>query len=110
MRQGEIWRVNLNPSVGSEQGGLRPVVIISGNALNENLNIVIVCPLTSKLKNYKGNIVLQPNTDNGLNLPSEILNFHVRSISKNRLVKKLGSISEKDLELTKKGLNEILKY
>jgi mRNA interferase MazF len=110
MKQSEIWQVNLNPTKGSEQAGLRPVVIISGNLMNQYLNVVIVCPLTSKLKNYKGNVILEPNSDNGLSAVSEILNFHVRSISKERLVKKIGNISKEELEQTKKGLNEILTY
>jgi len=45
MKQGEIWMADLNPVVGSEQQGIRPVVIISGNAMNNNLGISIVCPL-----------------------------------------------------------------
>jgi mRNA interferase MazF len=52
MRQGEIWYADLNPVKGSEQAGFRPVVILSGNLLNENLPIVIVAPLTTKIKNY----------------------------------------------------------
>jgi len=110
MKQREIWQVNLNPIKGSEQAGFRPVVIVSGNLMNQYLNVVIVCPLTSKLKNYKGHVVLKPSSNNGLNKPSEILNFHVRSVSKDRFIKKLGSITEKELELTKKGLNEILTF
>ena len=62
MKQAEIWRAYLNPSVGSEQSGLRPVVIISGNALNNNLNVVIACLLTSRIKNYKGNVILEPKS------------------------------------------------
>ena len=42
MRQGEVWYANLNPTKGSEQAGLRPVVVVSGNLLNQHLNIVIV--------------------------------------------------------------------
>jgi mRNA interferase MazF len=110
MRQGEIWQAYLDPIVGSEQGGMRPVVVISGNAMNTYLNVVIICPLTTKIKSYKGHVVLEPNGQNGLSQASEILNFHVKSISKDRLVKKLGSITEKELELTKKGLNENLTY
>jgi mRNA interferase MazF len=110
MRQSEIWQVNLNPARGSEQAGFRPVVIISGNLMNQYVNVVIVCPLTTKLKNYKGNVVLEPSSENGLSAVSEILNLHVRSISKDRLVKKLGTITERELELTKKGLNEILTF
>lgn len=45
MKQCEIWYANLNPTKGSEQAGLRPVVILSGNLLNQYLPIVIVAPL-----------------------------------------------------------------
>ncbi len=86
------------------------MVIISGNLLNKYLNIVVVCPLTTKIKNYKGNLVLKPTEQNGLDNTSEILTFHVRSISKDRLVRKTGKISENELEQIKSGLNEILKY
>lgn len=110
MKQREIWQVNLNPTKGSEQAGFRPVVIISGDLMNEYLDVVVICPLTSSLKNYKGHVILQPTEQNGLTEASEILNIHVRSISKDRFVKKLGSITEKELQLTKKGLNEILTF
>lgn len=110
MKQGEIWNANLNPSRGSEQAGFRPVVIVSGNLLNANLPVVIVMPLTSKIKNYKGNPVLTPSDANGLKTASEMLVFHVRSISKDRLVEKLGSIKATELSLAMKTLNDILKY
>jgi mRNA interferase MazF len=110
MKQAEIWYADLNPIKGNEQAGYRPVVIISGNLLNKYMKIVIVCPLTTKIKNYKGNLVLKPTEQNGLDNTSEILVFHVRSVSKNRLVKKIGKIADKELELLKLGLNEILKY
>ena len=110
MKQGEIWQANLNPSKGSEQAGFRPVVILSGNLLNQHLNIIIVAPLTTKIKNYKGNPVLNPDKVNGLKSVSELLVFHIRSISKDRLEKKLGSITKPELTLTLKTLNDILKY
>ncbi|MFZ9847809.1 MAG: type II toxin-antitoxin system PemK/MazF family toxin [Flavobacteriales bacterium] len=110
MLQGELWYANLSPTKGSEQAGLRPVVIISGNLLNEYLNIVICCPLTTKIKNYKGDLVLEPNKTNGLKQTSEILTFHIRSISKERLTKKIGKISAGEVKELKKYLNEILEY
>jgi mRNA interferase MazF len=110
MKQGEIWYVNLSPTKGSEQSGHRPVVIISGNLLNTYLNVVICCPLTTKIKNFKGNVVLEPNKSNKLSLPSEILTFHIRSLSKDRLEKKIGTISTSELNQVLKGLNELLKY
>ena len=63
MRQGEIWFVDLNPVRGSEQAGFRPVVVISGNLMNRYLPVVIVVPLTTKIKNYQGNPVIQPDPD-----------------------------------------------
>jgi mRNA interferase MazF len=62
---------------GSEQAGFRPVVIISGNMLNANLPVVIVMPLTNKVKRYKGNPVLSPSKTNGLKALSEMLVFHI---------------------------------
>jgi len=110
VKQGEIWYANLNPIKGQEQSGVRPVVIISGNLLNSYLNIVICCPLTTKIKNYKGNVVLQPNATNKLKQASEILTFHIRSISKQRLTKKVGEISSSEMNKIKLSLNEILDY
>lgn len=110
MKQGEIWYANLDPAKDSEQAGHRRVVILSGNLLNTHLNSVICCPLTTKVKNYKGNVVLQPNKSNQLQQVSEILTFHIRSLSKNRLSKKIGTISEQELNELKKRLDEILRY
>ncbi len=110
MKQGEIWYANLNPTRGSEQAGYRPMVILSGNLLNRHLKVVIACPLTTKIKNYKGNLVLQPHATNGLEKPSEVLTVHIRSISKERLEKKLGTVSAHEVGLLKKYLQEILTY
>ncbi len=110
MQQGEIWEMYFDPVKDSEQGGRRPAVIISGNLMNHYLNVVIVCPLTTSVKNYKGNVVLTPNAGNKLNKPSEILTFHVRSVAKNRLKNKMGSISTHELAQVKQGLEDLLRY
>ena len=110
MKQAEIWEMYFNPVKGSEQSGRRPAVIISGNALNDNLNIVIVCPLTTKIKGFKGNVILQPNLKNKLQKESEVLTFHIRSVSKERLKKKIGVISKIELKQIKKTLNDLMKY
>ena len=110
MNQGEIWMADLSPVVGSEQRGIRPVVIISGNAMNNNLGISIVCPLTSRIKNYAGCLVLGKNDSNGLEQDSEVITFQVRAVSHERLIRKIGGISTAQLEEIKKGLGEILTY
>lgn len=108
MKQGEIWYIDLNPVKGSEQAGFRPVVIVSGNLLNTHLNIVICCPLTSKVKHYKGNVVLTPNKENGLKQASEILTFHIRSVSKERFKQRIGKIKGEEIQAVHTCLNDIL--
>lgn len=110
MKQKEIWYADLNPVKGSKQKGHRPVVIVSGDMLNTYLPIIIACPLTTKIKEYKGNPILEPDNENGLSKRSEILIFHIRSISKDRLVKKIGNISTETLKELKSGLDDILRY
>lgn len=110
MKQGEIWYADLNPVIGNEQAGLRPIIVFSGNLLNKHAGVVICIPLTTKIKNYHGNLVLSASNSNGLSQTSEALTFHVRSISKNRLIRKIGQISNQELKQIQKCLNEILTY
>ncbi|SRR5690554_4760664 len=110
MKQAEIWETYFDPVKGQEQSGHRPAVIISGDTMNDNLNLVMVCPLTSKIHNYKGNPIVEPSIENGLKKSSEILIFQTRSISKLRLRKKLGIIDRKVIEEIHQNLNKILKY
>jgi mRNA interferase MazF len=110
MKQREIWLANLNPVKGIEQQGIRPVVIISGNAMNDNLGICIVCPLSSKIKNYAGCLVVEKQIASGLDYDSEIITFQIRTLAKERFIRKTGEISAEQLSAIKKGLNEILTY
>ena len=110
MKKGEIWEVYFDPTIGSEQSGRRPGVIISGNLANKHLNTVIVCPLTSSLKNYHGNLIVNPNDMNGLLKKSEVMSLHVRSISKQRFKKKLGRFSQAEMSIIIENLEKIIKY
>ena len=110
MKQGDIFWADLEPTIGQEQQGTRPVVIISGNALNRQLKIRIVCPLSSQIKNLKGCVILKKDKINNLDTTSEVLSFQVRALSSERLRNKMGEITSEQLEMIKKGLAEILTY
>jgi mRNA interferase MazF len=110
MKQGEIWMAKLDPTIDSEQKGTRPVVIISGNAMNSHFGLVIICPLSSSIKGFIGDIILEPNIENGLSEKSEVLVFQIRTISKGRLAHKTGRITEKEMYNLISNLNKILKY
>lgn len=110
MKQGEIWSVYFDPIKGREQSGNRPTIIISGSAMNENLDVIIVCPLSSSIHNFKGHPIIDPSKENGLLQVSEVMVFQVRALSKERFKKKLGIVSKGVLQKTIKTLNDILKY
>lgn len=110
MKQGEIWMADLNPTQGREQQSIRPVVIISGNAMNDNLGVSIVCPLSTKIKNYAGCLVIPGSPENGLEQDSEVITFQIRTVSHSRLAGKTGNITKAQLQRIKEGLAEILTY
>ena len=110
MRQGDLYWANLSPTQGSEQKGHRPVVILSGDALNKHLDLCIVRPLTTKVKFYPGSFTLFPNSQNGLELKSQVLTFQIRAISKSRLNEKIGMIKKSQVADIKRGLFNVLTF
>ncbi len=86
----EIYYADLNPTIGSEIKKVRPVVIISQDEMNKYLETVVVCPLTSKL-HPKWRTRLQIKC---ANKKAEIAIDQIRTISKQRLKKKIDKLSE----------------
>lgn len=95
IRRGNIFLVNLKPIIGSEQGGIRPAVIIQNNISNLHSPTTIIAPITSKIfsKEFPTNILLSKK-DSKLNRDSTILLNQIRSIDKKRIIKKLSSLKE----------------
>lgn len=108
--QKEIWLTDLEPVEGSKQGGKRPVVIVSGETQNEYYPVIIICPLTSKIKHFETGVVIHKNKENGLAVDSEVLTFHIRTISKQQLIKKIGSVSDGDMNLIILRINDNFNY
>ena len=71
---------------------------------------IVISPSFILLKRYKGNPILRQGVINGLKNESEMQVFHIRSISKDRLVNKLGKIETHEIDRAIKTLNEILRY
>jgi len=83
----EIYKANLDPVVGSEQGKSRPVLVISENAVNQLLNTINVLPITSRKPGrtvYPNEVLLQAGTS-GLPNVSIILCHQIRTLDKIRL-------------------------
>jgi len=95
-----IWRANLDPVVGSEQGKSRPVLIISEDDINSLLNIVNIIPITSRKQGrvIYPNEVLLPAEISGLDKESIALCHQIRTIDKSRLSKKYGQIASNEIQ------------
>jgi len=86
----EIYYADLNPTIGSEIEKIRPVVIISQNLMNQHLESVVVCPLTTTIHPmWRSRIQIEC-----AGKPSEIAVDQIRTISKQRLKKKIDSLSD----------------
>lgn len=86
----EIYFADLNPSIGSEIKKVRPVVIISQDEMNEYLGTVVVCPLTSKLHpKWRSRLRIKC-----ANKKAEVAVDQIRTISKQRLQKKIDKLTD----------------
>jgi len=91
--RGEIWLTDRNPVRGQEQGGQRPALVISADIYNSGpAGLVVVLPLTTTHRGIPLHIQIKP-PEGGVKSASTILCDAVRSISKDRLVKKWGTVS-----------------
>jgi mRNA interferase MazF len=95
MKRGEIYRADLDPVIGSEQGGIRPVLIIQNDIGNLHSPTVIVAAITSRLNKPKlPTHVAISSQQSGLKKDSVILAEQVRTLEKKRLMEKLGRVDE----------------
>ena len=100
----EIYRANLDPVIGSEQGKSRPVLIISENLINELINTVNVLPITNRKfgrQIYPNEALIEANSF-GLDNESIVLSHQIRTLDKRRLSIKYGKIVDANKQ------NEIL--
>lgn len=97
MHRGEIYLVDFGDIIGSEQGGLRPALVVQNNIGNTYSPTTIICPLTTKPKNFIPTHVSIPQYECGIYQDSTVLCEQVRVIDKIRIKKKLGEIKSKEL-------------
>ncbi len=91
--RGDVWTVNLDPVVGHEQGGVRPALIVSVNVMNQSpAGLLFVAPITGTDRGIMAHVRI-PAQEAGLTKASVILTDQVRSISIQRLGRKLGRAS-----------------
>ena len=110
MKQGEIWLINLAPTIGAEIKKTRPAVIVNDDVLGK-LPLKIIVPLTDWKEHYTvapWMVKIVASKENGLTKASSADCFQVRSISEQRFCKRLGKIDAKNLSEIKKALAKVL--
>lgn len=95
MKRGDVYEARLDPIEGSEQSGTRPVIIVSRDSLNESINIVVAVPCSTHrpARHVYANQALIHAPDGGLSRDSVALGEQVRVLSKDRLLRRRGSLS-----------------
>ena len=105
VKRGEIWLINLDPTVGSEIRKTRPCVVVSPAEMNSYLRTVIVAPMTSQGFDAPFRPTLTFRGTSG-----RILLDQVRTVDKVRLVKKLGALTTQTHHKVMKTLQELFHY
>lgn len=103
--RGEIYRADLSPVVGSEQGGLRPVLIIQNDVGNRYSPTVIVAAMTSKMEKARlpTHVELRSG-QGGLNRNSIVLTEQIRTLDKQRLLNHIGTLDREQMILVDEAL------
>jgi mRNA interferase MazF len=109
-KRGEIWLLDWSPARGSEQAGFRPALIIQTDAANSNPGYpnTIVLAVSTKGKPVPFHVALKPNRRNGLTEASFVKCEQVLTVAKDRLVRKLGTIGEGEVELVNRAVRLVL--
>jgi len=99
IKRGEIFLANLEPVKGSEQGGIRPVLVIQNDISNKHSPVTIIAAITSKVfeKEYPTNVFISKK-ESKLDKDSTILLNQIRTIDSERLIKKVGLLDSLTLE------------
>jgi len=106
VKQGEIWRINLDPTIGAEIRKSRPCLILNNDTVGR-LPLKVIAPLTDFKEHYRKvpwMVIIDPTTTNGLKKRSAIDLFQVRSLSEKRFIEKVGSVDEEIIWQCRKAL------
>ena len=104
--RGDIFLINFDPAKWSEQGRVRPALIIQNDISNQHSPLTIVAPITSKIyqKDYPTNVIINKKESN-LDKDSTILLNQIRAIDKSRVIKKLGSLKKEIMSKVDLAIN-----
>jgi mRNA interferase MazF len=105
IKRGEIYYADLNPVVGSEQGGVRPVLVVQNDIGNRYSSTLIVAAITSRINKAKLPTHIEiPASQYGLNKKSVVLLEQIRTIDRKRIMEKIGMFGDEMMEKVDKSI------
>ena len=104
IKRGEIYYADLSPVVGSEQGGVRPIVVLQNDVGNKYSPTVIVAAITSQINKAKIPTHIELASSYGLSKDSVLLLEQIRTLDKRRLKEKIGTLDHKCMENVNQAL------
>ena len=107
-KRGQIFIADMNPSFGREIHKKRPVLIISNNQINEIYPVVIIVPFSSIIPEFIGLDMVEFTSQKGLDKESVLVVNQIVSIDKDRLIKKIGRISDVKMKQVEQSLKNVL--
>jgi mRNA interferase MazF len=110
MLRGEVWLINLDPTIGSEIRKTRPAVIVNDDSVGA-LPLKVVVPITEWKERYSiapWLVRVMPTPDNGLDKPSAADAFQVRSVAQQRFVRRLGRLADPQMAEITQALATVL--
>ena len=110
MKRGEVWLVNLDPTVGTEIRKTRPAILVSSDLVGI-LPLRVIVPITDWKDRYDvapWMVRIEPTPANGLTKTSAADCFQIRSISTNRLVRKIGEVTVEEIEWIVQGIKLVI--
>lgn len=109
VKRGEVWLTDLSPTRGTEQTGVRPVVVVQSDRANLHSPHTIILPFTSRIRQrLLPSHVLVPAGEGGLTQDSVALAEQIRVIDRDRLIRLLGTLSDVRMKEVDDALRAIL--
>ena len=105
VNRGEVYLVNLDPTIGSKVQKTRPYVVVSPDEMNQYIRTIVIAPMTTKPRNYKSRVAINFDDKQG-----QIMLDQIKTIYKKRLITKLGILSVKELKAVLSVLQEMFAY
>jgi mRNA interferase MazF len=110
VQRGELYWLDWNPARGSEQAGRRPALVIQENPASSNPNypLTIVAAVSTQGRDIAAHVPLEPSASNGLAAPSFVKCEQIQTVSKTRLMQRIGILDSADMARVETALKKVL--